>query len=857
VAAHLEGGTLRFLRGKRGVVIAAIVLVVALFLIRPGAGRLRTRIVQSISLALGRPVDVTSVSVQLLPQPGFDLQNFVVHEDPAFGTEPLLRAGEVTATLRVMSLLRGRLEIARLSLTEPSLNLVQNSSGHWNLEKLLERADKTPVAPTSKSRTERRPGFPYIEADRGRINFKFGQEKKPYALTDADFSVWQDSENAWGLRLQARPVRTDFNLSDTGTIRVEGSWQRAATLRQTPLQFELAWEQGQLGQATKLIYGNDKGWRGTIALSARLTGTPADLSIRGKASVDSFRRYDLTTDDALRLVVNCDARYSSVDRSLPSVSCQAPVGDGLLSLEGSVAGSTGASGYGVALRAQDVPMQSLVEFARHTKKNIPDDLAATGRLDASFQLKPAGRRQGGHMQWTGGGQTRGFVLRSQVLKTELLAEKIPFSLSMASNPRVRVDTRSGSSRNTVQIAAESQLNIGPFSLSLGRPAPASMSARFSRLGYKVEIKGDTAIQRLLQLADVLGLPAARPAADGAAKVDLQIAGAWSAFAAPSILGTAQLQAVRAEIRGLNQPLEIASANVVLTPSEAEVKSVAASVAGSAWRGSLVVPRGCESTALCPIHFVLHADTISTDKLSQAMDPRPVKRPWYRFLSSTSRPANSFLRSLHATGRITASRVLVHKLAASHVSANVELEDGKLQLSLLQGGVLGGWHVGEWRADFTGKVPEYSGSGTLQQVALGQIAQAMHDPWITGVGNTSYHARMSGLTTSELISSANASLQVEALDGTLPHLALVSGAGPLHLRRFAGRLFFRDRKLEIAEGKLETPENVYQVSGTASLARSLNVKLTRVGARGFDITGTLTQPRVAEAALPETRAALKP
>jgi nodulation protein E len=154
----------------------------------------------------------------------------------------MLRAQEVTASLRVTSLLRGRLEIARLNLTEPSLNLVRNAEGRWNLENLVERAAQIAVAPTSKTKTERRPGFPYIEGDRGRINFKFGAEKKPYALTEADFALWQDTENAWGMRLEAKPVRTDFNLSDTGTLNVTGSWQRAASLRETPLQFTLQWD---------------------------------------------------------------------------------------------------------------------------------------------------------------------------------------------------------------------------------------------------------------------------------------------------------------------------------------------------------------------------------------------------------------------------------------------------------------------------------------------------------------------------------------------------------------------------------------------------------------------------------------
>ena len=207
------------------------------------------------------------------------------------------------ASLRLRSLFRGRLEIARLSLTEPSLNLVRNPECHWNLERLLERSAQIQVAPTSKSPSERRPGFPYIEASRGRINFKFGAEKKPYTLTDADFAFWQDSENAWGARLQAQPVRTDFNLTDTGVIHVAGIWQRASSLRETPLQFTLVWERAQLGQLSKLAYGNDKGWRGSLRVSATFSGTPENLTVRSDLSAADFHRFDIVGNGSLRLEI--------------------------------------------------------------------------------------------------------------------------------------------------------------------------------------------------------------------------------------------------------------------------------------------------------------------------------------------------------------------------------------------------------------------------------------------------------------------------------------------------------------------------------------------------------------------------
>jgi uncharacterized protein involved in outer membrane biogenesis len=132
--------------------VAAVILLL-LFFLRPGASRLKSRIASSISSGVGRPVDIGSVHLRLLPRPGFDLKNLVVYDDPAFGVEPMLRANEVTAILRLTSLLRGRLEIARLDLTEPSLNLVRGANGRWNLEALLERTARTPLAPTSKAKS--------------------------------------------------------------------------------------------------------------------------------------------------------------------------------------------------------------------------------------------------------------------------------------------------------------------------------------------------------------------------------------------------------------------------------------------------------------------------------------------------------------------------------------------------------------------------------------------------------------------------------------------------------------------------------------------------------------------------------
>ncbi len=823
-------------------------MLLALFLVRPGANRLRARIVNSISLALGRQVDVAAVNLRLLPRPGFELENFVIHDDPAFSAEPMLRAQEVTASLRIISLLRGRLEISRLNLTEPSLNLVRNNEGHWNLENLIERTAKIVVAPTSKAKTERRPGFPYIEADRGRINFKFGAEKKPYALTEADFALWQDSENAWGMRLKAQPVRTDFNLSDTGTVSVSGSWQRAASLRDTPLQFSLHWDRAQLGQVTKLTYGNDKGWRGGLEVSATLTGTPANLAILTAASVEDFRRYDIFGGGDLRLAIQCAGHYSTVDRALSDVGCNAPVGDGAVALTGRVDHPFSSRTYDLALTAQDLPIQSLIAVARHAKQGVPDDLIAAGRLNGNVKLRHGADSHVSEVAWEGRGETAGFELRSKVTKTELVLGKVPLSVSPA------VDSRLAS--QIVASPLETCLVVGPFNLALGRPAPAVVRGWASRSGYSFTVRGDAQLQRVLQVARTVGIPAPQTAAEGLAKIDLQIAGGWSGFAAPRATGKAQLRSIRADVRELNAPLEIVSANLTLAPDEISVQNLAAAIAGTSWQGSLSLPRPCAAPEPCSVHFDLHADEIATDRLNQLINPHVRKQPWYGFLSSSAAGV-PYLLAVHAVGKLTADHVVVRKLIGNRVSANVELNRGKLRVSDLRGDVLGGKHVGEWEADFTTKPPEYSGSGTLERVSLDQLSASMNDDWITGSATASYRVKTSGLDATELFASAVSTLKLEAGDGLLSHIALTEGTGPLQMQRLAALLSLRDGKFEIQEGKLETSAGIFQVSGTASLTRVLNLKLTREGAPGFNVTGTLTEPHVSPIVSAETQAALKP
>lgn len=839
---------MNFLRRRRGVVLIAILVLLALFTVRPGANGLRKRIVNSVSLALGRQVEVQWVKLRLLPQPGFDLVNFVVHDDPSFSAEPVLRAQEVTALVRLRSLVRGRLEIGRLSLKEPSFNLVRGGNGHWNVESLLERAAHAQAAPTSNTRPERRPIFPYIEADNGRINFKVGLEKKSYTLTGADFALWLESDDQWGMRLVAQPVRTDFNLTDTGTLRIGGTWQRSASLRETPLKFSLRWDGAQLGELTKLLNGRDMGWRGALLISTDFAGTPADLKIDLKSSVDNFRRYDIVPQQSLRLSTSCQARYSSIARAVSNLVCTSPVGQGLIAIRGRIEAPTGPRSYDLTFALQRIPIQSVANLARRAKKNLPDDLAAAGTLDGVFHLKGSRSNPDG-LRWSGSGSSDQFVLRSAASKNELALGTVPFEIqSTLISTKKKVQSQPAPRSNTALV-------VGPFQLALGKQSSATMRGLVTASGYYLGVQGESGVQHLLQLAELGGLQAPHLTADGNVRFNLIVAGDWHGFAPPRPTGTALLKSVKAQLPGVNEALEIRSANVSLDADTVQVSGLAVSAAGSNWEGSLSFPRPCHLLDGCPIHFDLRTDRVAAEPLHQWLSPSDRSRAWYQFAGFGSH-SPSLLNSLNANGTLAASRFMIRGLTATHVSCKLDVHDGNLRLSDVGADVLGGQHRGEWTANLAVSPPQFSGTGKFERVDLVQLATAMHDGWISGTANGSYDFSASGKTAQDWWASSKGKLLFDMRDGSLPHLVLASGGDPLRVRRFTGRMTLQGGTFELAQGKLESASSSYEVSGRASLGQELLIKLTRAGG-GYVIDGTLSSPRVVPINNPDTRASLKP
>ena len=847
-----------FWRARRTLWACAAGVILILLLWRPGADRFRSRLEQSLGSALGHKVEIGNVSLQILPRPGFNLSQLSVRDDPQFSPEPILRADEVSATLHPSSLWRWRIEIATLSFKDASLNLVRRPDGRWNLEPLLERAAHAPAAPTANATSDERFRFPYIEITNGRVNLKLGAEKMPYALTDADLALWLESNEEWGMRLRGQPVRTDMRLSDMGSLRANATWRRAVDLRKTLLRLTATYEGAQLGQFTKLIYGADKGWRGTVNVAANLSGSAEDLQIQSEGSVDNFRRYDLASAPSLRLTATCAGRFNSSPRQFSGILCSSPSQDGSILLRGKI-GLVRPAVYDLNLNAAKFPAQRLVEVLREVKKGLPQDLSATGTVSADISFQSDGENPAA---WSGKGNTDRLSLISSTLQTKdgkaaITLGTVPFrAISDTASPKTsRTKIKNGNApvHAAGSLPPGNVLEIGPLPVDLAEDEPATFHAWFSPAGYGASFAGEAPIQRLLQIARAAGVTTIHPALEGESKFSWQAGGTWGAFTPPQATGTIHLRSTRAEFPGLNAPVEIASADVSLTAEALKVEKLSATAGGTHWTGSIFRPRVCPGPATCVTQVDLHADEISTEKLNLLLNPNIHKQPWYRILTGSPQQVGSALRSLSVQGTLQVDHLVIGgqaggptggqggDLAAATVTTKLKLDDGRLHLSDFRGTVFGGRQTGDWQADFTADTPAYTLAGTLENVSLPQLGKLMRSNWITGSARGSYELTLSGWTEAEVHASARGTFTLDARDGTLSRFS--PSAAALNFKHVQATLTTGQALVVISQGKLENAQGIYAVSGVASLGHKVDFKFERDGGHGFAVTGTLEDPHV--------------
>ena len=507
---------------KRVLWSAALLLVIVLAAVLPpliSANRFRHRIAQSVSESLGRPVHMREVNLTMLPAPGFTLTDFQVGEDPAFGTEPVIQAREVRVTLRVWSLWRRRVEFSRISLTDPSVNLVHRADGHWNIESILLQAAKIEAAPTAQTGAGPAPRFPYIEATGARLNVKMGLEKMPLALTEADLALWLPQPSQWRLRLEGHPTRTDTAPTDTGTLRIQGTLGKAARIEEVPVDLTAEWRNAPLGGVSYVMAGRDAGFRGEMTLATSIKGTVGKSAVESHMELSDLRRADFVPRHTLEMSATCHAQASRAFHDFAEVRCGSPsevledpkasgleLSSKLLQLNN--------PGMDVRARLQSIPAGELLDALRLGSARVSPELSLSGALSGDLQCCSTGQPPA--EAW----RTASGLLTIPAAKLTLNSNK-PFL-----NAPVSAQVVGGA------------VDVGPLALDLGGAQPAQLEGHVDAKGFALHLDGMVLRSRLIELAgampqfgdgleDALPAAVAGPASEAPMRLDLLSSRTWS------------------------------------------------------------------------------------------------------------------------------------------------------------------------------------------------------------------------------------------------------------------------------------------------------------------------------------------
>jgi hypothetical protein len=820
-------------RSRRKVFVAAaltLLLVLAAF-IPPliNLGKYRHSITSSISAALGRPVEVGAMQLRLLPTPAIDMTDLTVEEDPAFGYEPSLHANEVVASLRLTSLWCGRLEVSRISLDEASLNLVRNDAGQWNIGTILLRASQIPNAATDERHAGATPRFPYIEATDARINFKDGAEKRPFSLMDAKFSMWQASGGAWQLRMKAQPVRTDLELqlSDAGVVTLEGSLRRAADVHAMPMKFDAEWSGAQLGQVSRLLFGVDSGWRGDLDVTTAIEGNASDLALKTRVQVADLRRQEFQPASPMDVDAKCTSRYQHPQRLLGEIQCFLPEGNGHLLLTGSMQGGA-ARAADLTLEINQVPAQlpvALLALMRPHAANVK----ASGTMNGNFHLV-RGEQKSLSGDATATGVTVTYPGGTLTLPTLHVATE---------GPPVVKKARHGGRPVPVAVPAHESVTLQALAVPLGEPEPLMVDAQVDRTGFVVHLTGAAALDRLTAAGGSFGfLGHAMSAVSGKGRADLNTSttGSWivpSSSADLSTTGTVRVQGARLRPSFLQAPVEIATAELDLTPGTYSWENVAFQYQGLAMRGSLVLPVTCEAVGLCPATFSLQSSDMDAATLESTLAG---KRPGFfgQMLADLGAAHNTAWPPL--MGNVQWGTLTVGHLALHNAVGAVGVNGTELSLSSLDASTLGGTVHATGTMALVNGTPEWHLDVRLNGVKASDAGALFKEHWGTGTASGDVRLTMSGWHMQDLAASTAGSFRLTWLNSGLP-----VGALPLaRFDRWTADGTIANSALTLTDGGVTRAGVTTPVRGTVGFDRRLNLTV-EAKKNAVKVGGTMARP----------------
>jgi hypothetical protein len=861
---------------------ALLAALAAVFLLQLGASLLvRTRRMHSYLAArlareFGRPVEVSSFDAQLLPAPRLDALGVTVGEDPAFGNEYFLRAEGLSASLRWTGFLHGRFELGTLSLIHPSLILVRNAEHRWNLERWLPPA-KTQTAPGSRAYGPPAPVSPgnrlqRIDFDDGRVNFKVGNDKQPFAFINVSGNVEQVAPGRWRLRLEATPWRSGVSLQSTGTVSVRGDLA-GTSARLQPAEIQVHWEEASLADFFRLWKGQDFGVRGTFALDGSLS-SGTDRSVTSEPWRNIWK-FSLQARAGQIHRWNLSERGDNPGLSLKLrgnvYSDTLAVHPGEFALEGrlsNVRGTfaldpTGANVLSIRADSMGIQAADLLAWYRAFHADVDDGISAKQFFTGAFSAKNWPLQLENAAFSSPGGEliVPGIASPIAIGAVEGGSRGGKFSLEP-----VRIEWESAAPATGSPEKSARKRRSGA---ALGTSIDVAMTQDSGSHSGEVSVAGKTdAIAGILGLARAFGHGMNHGweltgSANGALRwhwLDASLRGKWDGHLG---ISHAQLQAA-----GLNLPVTFADAQVNFHDGKRTVQIAKADGLGGEWSGQISEAPDASSppSSGAPWRFQLHTNQLDAAELDRWVGPRARPNWLQRLLGSlvggsNANPAvaaSDLVRRIAAEGELRVDMLRIEKLQLQNVRASGSLQDLHLDLADAEAQWAGGLVHGTLKAQFLPR-PSYEVALDLDHVNVSQLPGSLASR-LGGLAAGKLLLNMQGVGRDELLRSLSGrgevSLKNVELRGWDVSASFADGVAHSGISRWSsgkGSFRLRDRAVVIEGLRLDGGTSVTLVNGKVSFTRDADLEIESTGAgrrvnvsgagRVLKIFGPLDGPRV--------------
>jgi hypothetical protein len=828
--------------GPLRLALATLLAVLAVLFVPPlvSLSRYKSKVTQLMSTSLGRPVRLSSVELHLLPRPALLLTDLTVEDDPAYGAEPVLHASTVTASFRILSLWRGKLEISRISVDDASLNLVRTDVGRWNLDTLF-RTAAAPAGTNASGGTQHAAGsepgsnrratpFPYLEATNSRINFKSGSEKLPLSLVNTDLSFWQEEPGDWRIRMRGQPARTDvsLDLADTGVVLVEASVKRAGELREMPVHLDMEWRDAQLGQLARLIIGYDPGWRGDLTAELNLDGTADAAQIKTRLRATGVHRAEFAPAAPLDFDATCGLLYHFSSRAFENLACDSPLGDGRIHVAGDLSGDSGLTHFSVGL--DHIPVAAGLDAMRTVRSGFGPGLEVKGTITGkityaeltpeqiaavSKQNKDASKAKRGKAgsdkahpappgPLTGSLVIEGFQLSGDGLGTPIQTPRLVLQ-PVGAQP---------SGRDFSTAAAL----YGSVAISAGGASPLTVTPRLTLSGYQLALRGQASVVRARELAYLAGMANAS-ALDALAGdpvvIDLTAEGPWlpaetTPFSSPppavaptslssqgkvpiasppqtgepavpatdTLTGTVTLHNANWKADYLASHVEISNATLHIDPEEVRWDDVDFSYGPVKGMVNLRFPAVCNPPILCTPRFDMQFAGLDAGVVQAAILGAHEQGTLISELIARLNPSkqSSALAWPELEGTVKADSLILGPVTLQGASATLRIVSTGAEITDLEGGVLGGSCHGSGTFR-TGDRPTYTLEGQFEKLNPVAVGELLGLRWSGGVMTADGKIELSGFTDKDLAASAKGSLHFEWRHGAVGAQAGTKAVAP--------------------------------------------------------------------------------